>query len=75
MTLLQLGETRAHGSVLEATQFTVMNKGQLIASTKLDVINTEHSLDPVLTTESEEEMKVLAYIMMQYNLKPGLWKF
>ncbi len=35
----------------------------------------EHTTDPDLVTDSEDEMKVWAYLMMQYNLKPGLHKF
>jgi hypothetical protein len=34
-----------------------------------------HKIDPELCTMSEEEMVVWAYLMMQYNLKPGLRKF
>jgi hypothetical protein len=31
--------------------------------------------DPEMTTESKAEIKIWAYIMTQYNLKPGLQKF
>jgi hypothetical protein len=31
--------------------------------------------DTALLTESEDKIKVWGYIMMQYNLKPGLRKF
>ncbi len=34
-----------------------------------------HRVDPVLVTKSKDEMKVWAYVMTQYNLKPGLRKF
>jgi len=42
-------------------------------TTKQD--DTEHIIDEQLVTESEDELKVWAYIMTQYNLKPGLRKF
>ena len=35
----------------------------------------EHIIDKELVTKSEDEFKVWAYVMMQYNLKPGLRKF
>ena len=34
-----------------------------------------HKIDPKLCTTSQEEIMVWAYMMMQYNLKPGLAKF
>ncbi len=34
-----------------------------------------HRNDPEMTTASENEIKVWAYLMTQYNLKPGLKKF
>ena len=37
--------------------------------------NVTHEVDQALCTTSEEEMKVWAYLMVQYNLKPGLRKF
>ena len=37
--------------------------------------DTTHAIDPKLCTTSQEEMMVWAYIMTQYNLKPGLRKF
>ena len=42
-------------------------------TTKQD--DTEHIIDNQLVTESEDELKIWAYIMTQYNLKPGLRKF
>jgi hypothetical protein len=41
----------------------------------LDVNDIEHVTDTALLTESEDKIKVWGYIMMQYNLKPGLHKF
>ena len=37
--------------------------------------NTEHVIDKDLVTQLEDEFKVWAYVMTQYNLKPGLRKF
>ena len=37
--------------------------------------DTDHIVDEQLATESEDELKVWAYIMTQYNLKPCLRKF
>jgi len=34
-----------------------------------------HEVDAELCTTSREEMMVVGYLMMQYNLKPGLRKF
>ena len=42
-------------------------------TTKQD--DTNHIVDEQLVTESEDELKVWAYVMTQYNLKPGLCKF
>ena len=37
--------------------------------------DTEHIIDNHLVMESEYELKVWAYVMTQYNLKPALRKF
>jgi hypothetical protein len=34
-----------------------------------------HSIDRDLCTMSEDKMRVWAYLMVRYNLKPGLRKF
>jgi hypothetical protein len=39
------------------------------------VDDTEHTVNPELVTDSEDEMKVWGYLKTQYNLKPGLRKF
>ncbi len=39
------------------------------------VDKTVHRIDAELITKLEDEMKVWAYLMTQYNLKPGLRKF
>ena len=36
---------------------------------------TEHVIDKDLVTKLEDKFKVWAYVMTQYNLKPGLRKF
>jgi hypothetical protein len=80
-TFLQLGEVRAqHRSVLEASSLTRMTKEErLLATTTLPMEATTddatHKIDPKLCTTSQEEMMVWAYMMTQYNLKPGLRKF
>ena len=40
-----------------------------------DARHREHVIDKELVTKSEDEFKVWAYTMTQYNLKPGLRKF
>jgi hypothetical protein len=44
-------------------------------SSTADTDDTEHVVNTELTTESKDEMAVWGYLMMQYNLKPGLRKF
>jgi len=52
---------------------------RLLATTTLPMEATiddaTHKIDPKLCTTSQEEMMVWAYMMRQYNLKPGLRKF
>jgi len=79
-TFLQLGEVRAHRSVLEARRLTRMTKEErLLATTtspmEATIDDAMHKIDPKLFTTSQEEMMVWAYMMTQYNLKPGLRKF
>ncbi len=82
MSFLQLGEVQMHRSVLEARQYAGMTKEERIHATTLSIIHLEpkvdktvHRIDAELTTKSEDKMKVWAYLMTQYNLKPGLRKF
>ncbi len=83
MTFLQLGEVHAHRSVLYAKESARMTKGKRIYATTLPPIvhleptidDTEHVVDPELVTMSEDEIKMWGFLMTQYNLKPGLWKF
>ncbi len=37
--------------------------------------DTEHIIDKDLVTQLEDEFKIWAYVMTQYNLKPSLRKF
>ncbi len=80
MTFLQLGEMRAHRSVLDATQYIGMTREERMhAMTWFEmappVDDTEHTVDPELVTDLEDKMKLRGYLMTQYNLKPGLRKF
>jgi hypothetical protein len=68
-------------SVLDATKYAGLTKNkQLHASVGLptgnfDVYDAKHIPDPELWMDLEAEIKVWAYLMPQYNLKPGLCKF
>jgi hypothetical protein len=71
-----------HRSVLEARQYAGMTKEERIHATTLSIIHLEpkvdetvHRIDAELITKLEDEMKVWAYLMTQYNLEPGLRKF
>jgi hypothetical protein len=44
-------------------------------SSKPFVDNVTHRVDKVMCTTSEEELGFMAYLLTQYNLKPGLRKF
>ena len=81
MQFLQLGEVRAHRSALGAMTNIAMpgDIGKHLHATTSnaaeEVVETEHIVDVELTTKCEDKMAVWGYIMMQYNLKPGLRKF
>ena len=65
-TFLQLGEVRAHRSVLEASCLTRMtNEERLLATTtspmEATIDDAMHKIDPKLCTTSQEEMMVWAY--------------
>jgi hypothetical protein len=80
MSFLQMGEVRAHRSVLDATKYAGMTKQEQIhatmwSETAFTIDDTKRTIDPELVTELEDEMKVWGYLMTQYNLKPGLRKF
>jgi hypothetical protein len=80
-TFLQLGAVRAHRSVLKASQLARMTKEEQLlvttASTSLkEMVNdVMHDINRDLCTSSEDEMRIWAYLMVQYNLKLGLRKF
>ncbi len=80
MSFLQMGEVRAHRSVLDATKYAGMMKQEQIhattwSETTFAIDNTKHTINPELVAESEDEMKVWGYLTTQYNSKPGLRKF
>ena len=79
-TFLQLGEVRAHRSVMDALKLAGATKEERMhattwTGTTMIQDDTDHVIDKELVTESEDEFKVWAYVMTQYNLKPGLRKF
>ena len=80
MAFLQMGDVRTRRTVLNAKQFVGMTREEMMHATTYTqkepgIDNTEHTVDPKLLTNSEDEMKVWGYLMTQYNLKPGLRKF
>ena len=83
-TFLQLGTVRAHRSVVEAINNARMTtEDRLLAMTATTSTESEpafvddvtHRVDRLMCTTSEEELGVMAYLLTQYNLKPGLRKF
>ncbi len=47
-----------------------------INALEMDMVDdATHFNDPELVSSLEEEMMVWGYMMTQYNLKAGLWKF
>jgi hypothetical protein len=79
-TILQLGTVRTHRSVFEANQLARMTKYERMMATttctpKDFIDDAVHEIDAAMSTLSEAELSVWAYIMVQYNLKPGLRKF
>ena len=79
-TFLQLGEVRAHRSVMDAIKLTGATREERMHATTwigttMTQDDTDHTVDRELVTTSEDEFKIWAYVMTQYNLKPGLRKF
>jgi len=79
-TLLQLRMARAHRSVLEANRLARMMKEERLLATPTTtsepfVDDVMHRVDQAMCTTSEEELGVMAYLLTQNNLKPGLRKF
>ncbi len=82
MGFLQLGEVQMHRSVLEARQYAGITKEKRIYATTLSIVHlapkvdkTAHKIDRELIIESEDEVKIWAFLMTQYNLMPGPRKF
>ncbi len=46
-----------------------------VTTGKVEVDTTEHAIDKELTANNKHKVAVWAYLMTQYNLKPGLRKF
>ncbi len=66
--------------MLDGSQYIRMTKEERIHATTWSgmeqaVDNVVHTIDDELVTKSEDKLKVWAYVMTQYNLKPGLRKF
>jgi hypothetical protein len=75
-----MGEVRAHKNALNTRQYVGMTKQERVHTTtwcdaESTIDDAKHAIDPALVTDSKDEMKVWAYLMTQYNLKPGLHKF
>ena len=71
---------RAHRSVLEANRLARMTKEERLLATTTTALkpfidNMTHQVYQAICTTSEEELGVMAYLLTQYNLKPGLRKF
>jgi hypothetical protein len=82
MQFLQLGEVQAHRSALAASKerevnsAETMTKVQMHATTGcMELDDVKHKSDKEMTTSDEHKVVVWAYLMTQYNLKPGLHKF
>ena len=80
MAFLQLGEVQTRRSVLDVKQIVGMTREEMMCATTYmqkepEIGNTEHTVDPELLPNLEDEMKVWGYLMIRYNLKPGLREF
>ncbi len=82
VAFLQLGTTRAHGSITEASRRVRVPRGERILGTTSSSLveplidDTIHGADDAMITTSEDELKVWRYVMTQYkNIKPDLRKF
>ena len=80
MMFLQMGEVRMQRSVVKGANYVKMTKAEqmhftMFNWTDMAIDHANHKIDPDLMTTSEDKLKVWGYIMMQYNLKPGLCKF
>jgi hypothetical protein len=80
MQFLQLGEVRVHRTsafrAIEEQQNQISSKQiHRPTSDMVDIDAMEHNIDEELTTGCKQEVAVWGYLMMQYNLNPGLQKF
>jgi hypothetical protein len=75
-----MGEVRVHRSAVDGAKYVKMTKAEQMNFTTFNATNiaidkANQEIDSDLMTTSEDKLKVWGYIMMQYNLKPGLCKF
>ena len=69
-----------HWSVIDAVRNANATKEERVHATMwtgtfMTQDDTEHVINKDLVTQLEDEFKVWAYVITQYNLKPGLQKF
>lgn len=79
-TFLKLGEVQMHRSVIDVRKWMMATKEERLhattwAGTTTLQDDTEHVVNKKLVTNSKDELKIWAYVMTQYNLKPMLCKF
>ncbi len=82
MKFLQLGEVQAHRSAFAASKEREINSAETMTKAQMHVTtgcmeldDEEHESDKELTMSDKHKVVVWAYLMTQYNLKPGLCKF
>ncbi len=66
MTFLQMGEVRAHRSVVDGAKYVRMTKAEQMHfttfnGTNMAVDNANQEIDPDLMTTSEDKLKVWGY--------------
>ena len=69
MAFLQLGEVQTRRSVLDVKQFSGVTREEMMCATTYmqkepETDNTEHTVDPKLLTNLEDEMKVWGFLMI-----------
>jgi hypothetical protein len=79
-TFLQLGVVQVHRGVINTMRNAKATKEERVhattwTGTSMTQDNMEYVIDKDLVMQSEDEFKIWAYVMTQYNLKPGLCKF
>jgi hypothetical protein len=82
MQFLQLGEVQACMSALAASNEREINSAETMTKAQMhatmgcmELNDVEHESDKKMTMSDKHEVAVWAYLMTQYNLKPGLCKF